>query len=289
MKRVLLGVFFALMLSGLASAECTLNAKLINQDPYPATPGDYVDVVFQLDGVSNPECGEVTFTLIQNFPFSLDPGVDASETINAGTYSKDFSSFLLVPYKIRVDKDALDGDNKIEVRYSSKVQAGQSISKVTSFVINVQDQRTDFEVSIKDYNPATNTITFEILNVGENDVEALTVDIPKQDNIDVKGSSRNIVGSLDSNEDTSFSFEATPSDGDITMQISYTDSVNQRRSVEKSVYFDSSYFDDRVRDKKSNSWIWYVVVIVVLLALYIWYRIRKKRKHKHHLHHHENR
>ena len=48
-------VIAIIFLSSNVSAVCNLDASLINQDPYPAIPGDYVTIVFQLAGVENPD------------------------------------------------------------------------------------------------------------------------------------------------------------------------------------------------------------------------------------------
>ena len=74
MKRGIIYLLLSLMLISFANAEsCNLNAKLINQDPYPAMPGEYVELVFQLTGVENPECGNIGFSVMEEFPFSLNP------------------------------------------------------------------------------------------------------------------------------------------------------------------------------------------------------------------------
>src|SRR3989344_1655108 len=281
-------VFLVLFSAALGSAvACTLSASMINQDPYPAIPGDYVKVVFQLDGVSNPGCGKVVFELIEKFPFSLDPGQNSTITLRGGTFASDFKSSLVAPYKIRVSPDAMDGDNPIEVRFYSGFETSESFSQTKQFNITVQDVRTDFELSIRDYQSATNTLTFEILNIGEHDVEALTIEVPEQENIRIKGTNRNIVGSLDSNEDTTFTFEAIPRDGEIRLKILYTDETNERREKEETVRFSSEYFTGRVSDQKSTSWLVYVLIIVVLIiAIYIWRRNKKKKHMQLHKHHH---
>ena len=46
---------------------------MLNQDPYPAVPGEYVNVVFQIEGVENSKCDEVYFDLIADYPIRLDP------------------------------------------------------------------------------------------------------------------------------------------------------------------------------------------------------------------------
>lgn len=257
-----------------ASAEiCKLAPTLINQDPYPVIPGEPVKVVFQITGVSNPLCGDISVKLIKEFPFTLDNAYVPEVSIKAGTFVKNFQSFWLVPYKIKIDEDALEGPAPLSIEVSS------STSKATyDFDIEIDDVRTDFELSVKEYNPSTNTLTFQILNIGENDVEALTVDIPSQDNLDVKGSARNIVGSLDSNDDTTFSFEAIPKDGDLRLIITYTDTINERRTIEKIASFDSNLFNGRASKDEGRSIWFYITLIIIVVWIVRWYLGRKKPK-----------
>jgi len=288
---VIVGIFLlnvGFVSAASSSGACQIGVALVNQDPYPAVPGDYVKIVFQLTGVDNPDCGKITFAVNGVFPFSLDPGVPKEFVVRSGIYSKDFPSFYLAPFKLRVDKDALDGDNVLSASYSTSVGANDLVFE-KDFNISVQDLRGDFEVSVKDYDSSTNTISFDILNVGENNVGALTVDVPKQDNFAVKGSSRNIVGSLDANEDTSFSFEGIPKDGDINLKISYTDKINVRREIDKTVHFDSSYFRGRVKDQQKTSYWWYVGGIVVVVGVIWWFRRRAKKRKEKAMNHHKER
>lgn len=281
MKKRVFGILmfaFLLQFIVLASAAdtCDLTATLLNQDPHPAIPGEAVKVVFQIEGVSDPDCGDVKITLIESFPFKLDPAYDASVLVQSGTYVRNFGSFLLVPYKLRIDGDALEGSNILELDVSSKT------GTITyPFDIEVEELRTDFEISIKEYNPKTSILTFQILNIGENDIEALTIDIPDQEFLEVKGSSRNIVGSLDSNDDTTFSFEAKPKDGDFRLIVTYTDSINERRTLEKIVGFNSKLFDGRAGEDTGMSFWFYITLIIVVVLVFRWWRNRKKRK-KHH-------
>jgi hypothetical protein len=295
MKKVMIGIFgfivlisFVFVIQGVSADACALSTKLISQDPYPAIPGEEMKVVFQVNGLGNPQCGQVTLTFVEKFPFTLVPGQSATVTAQGGQV-QNFGSFLLAPFKVKVNADALDGDNALEIKYASSQgsRAGSFTNK--EFNISVEDVRTDFEVSIKDYVKGTQTLTFEILNTGEHDVEALTIDIPKQDNIAVKGSSRNIVGSLDSNEDTTFSFEAIPKNGEINLVILYTDEINVRRQLEKSVVYDSSYFTGRARDSGGTGTGTYIIIFVIIVAIvwYFWRRHKKKKEahRKKHLHH----
>jgi hypothetical protein len=283
MKKDVMIVLLLMLSISFATAEaCNLQVSLLNQDPYPAVPGDYVKLVFQIDGVANPECGDVIFQLSEKYPISLDPGQSNEVTITSGTYTKDHSSFLMAPYTVRVDDNALDGDNAIEVSFANSRSGVVPSFQTKEFNLNVENVKADFEVFVKDYNYNTKEITFQILNTDENDVFALTVELPNQNNLVVKGSSRNIVGDLDSNDYTTTTFEATPKDGQITMKIIYTDAINVRRTVMKTVSFDSTYFTGRVADVKKSptgtivAW----VVIVAVVGYYFFRKYQKKKKAK---------
>jgi len=280
MKKVVIPILFALslfLIPLINAAPCELDVSMINQDPYPAIPGDYVKVVFQIDGIENPECGIVTFEIKENYPFSLDPNVTNKVTVNAGTYSRSYSSFYLATYKLRVNEDALEGNNPIEVVYGKTT--GPEILK--EFDIYIEDTKADFEVHVKDYSYITAELTFEILNIENVDVEALTIEIPKQEGIQVKGANKKVIGDLDSNEYTTADFEMVLPEGEteITLKIIYTDSINVRREITKQVTFDSSYFSGRNGTQKSSKW-WIYVLVIAVVAWFAWRQIKKNKLKK---------
>lgn len=278
MKKDVTLVLLLLLSVGFASAACDLDATLLNQDPYPAVPGDYVKLVFQVEGLDSPDCNDITFNLLSDYPIEFDPGESGLRTFKKLNYIKDYQANLLIPYEVRINKDALDGTIPIEARVQSKGDA--PITK--TFDLEVDDVRAEFEISVKDYNYATNEITIEVLNIEASDIEALTIEIPKQDIIKIKGSNRVVVGDLDSNEYTSADFEASLSDGDFKVNLIYSDTINTRRTVEKTVTFDSSYFTNRKADQKTapgtGTYIFYAAII--LLVGYWIYRKVKKSKDK---------
>lgn len=270
-------VLIALMFSmTLAIAEpCDINATLLNQDPYPAVPGDYVKIVFQVENLDNPECGDIIFSLHEEYPITFDPDETGIRNVADVDYLKDYKSSLLIPYEVRIDENALNGQNPVEI---SVVHKGQSpVSK--TFYIEVDDVRADFEVYVKEYNYATDEITLEILNIAEADVEALTIEIPKQDIIEIKGSNRLVVGDLDSNEYTTADFEASPSNGEFKINLIYSDTINTRRTVEKMVSYDSSYFTNRIADQKTTSKTTYVIWAAIIIFA-IWFIVKKIKKKK---------
>ncbi|MBU3924130.1 MAG: hypothetical protein KJ592_04385 [Nanoarchaeota archaeon] len=280
MKKGVMILLLLLSVNLTSALACNLDVTLLNQDPYPAVPDDYVKLVFQVDGIDSTDCNDITFNLLADYPIEFDPGKSGLRTFKKVDYIKDFESTLLIPYKVRVDAEALDGTNPIEVSIQSRGDAPQ----IKSFDIEVEDVRADFEVHVKDYSYETNEITIEILNIESSDIEALTVEIPKQERIDVKGSNRILVGDLDSNEYTTADFEATIDDGEFKINLIYSDAINERRTLEKTISFDSSYFKGRKADQSTTSTGTYIFYLaIVAIGIYFIYRkINKKKKAHHH-------
>lgn len=272
----ILATVFLFSMTIIASAEmCNLVPVLLNQDPYPATQGEYVKLAFQLQGIENPDCGRVSFELLNKYPIIFDPNTTAKYEIDAGTFKKDYSPYSILTYKVRVDKDAVDGDNPIEVEY---LYSGSGVKITKQFNLNIGDSMANFEVFVKDYSYTTKVLSLEILNYGKSKVQAILVEIPKQEGINLTGANKNIAGDLDANEYTSVDFTATPLDGATQVLISYTDSAGIRRSVTKQVAFDSSYFIGTKPSSSSSSWKIVLAVVVILLIIYYFYKRSKKKK-----------
>ena len=271
-------ILIALLMFSMISvyaASCDLEVSLVNQDPLLAIPGESVKLVFQIDGIENPECKTVEFELLENYPITLESGQVAKYSIQSGTYTQNYQSFFMAPYTVIVDKDAIDGDSLIEVKYR---YGGNQEYITKQFNIEIEDVRADFEVYVEDYDSTTNTLTFEILNTAESDVEALTIEIPEQENVQIRGSNINIVGDLDSNEYTTADFKAVPKDGNITLLISYSDQINERRTTEKTVIYNGKYFSYTDSASKGGAGGWVILIITIAVVVYLVYKRKKKKK-----------
>ncbi len=273
MKKVVIFLIVFCLISSLVEAEeCDLDVFLINQDPYPAIPGEYVKIVFQVTGIENPKCENLYFELLPDYPLKFDPDSQTKYEIKGGTYVNRFLSYAQFPFKVRVDEDALDGENPIRVKFSPK----KKFYFIKEFNLTVEEVKADFEMFVKNYNKETKEMTIEVLNIGKNDVEAVALDIPSQENITIKGARRYIVGDLDSNEYSSAEFKAIPKDGTFQVKIFYTDSIGKRRILTKVLEFSSESFEEKEETKKIP-WQVYFIVGIVIVGVYWIYR-RKKRK-----------
>ncbi len=279
MKKEFIILFLTILTVSFTSAICSLDATLVNQDPYPAIPGEYVDVVFQLTGLENPECGEVSFRVVENFPFSLDEGTQNKITVESSTHTQEFKPFLLAPYKLKVDKNSLDGKNPIKVKYA-KNGLDEKSNFQEKFNITIEDARVDFEIHIEDYSQQTKELTLEILNTGKYDVEAVTLEIPEQENIKIIGSNRQIIGDIYSNEDDRAIIKAITKEGKIKLDILYIDKIGERRKVQKEVYFNPKNFEPIEEESKLSPTLALIIGILIPIIIYFVYNWNKKRKNK---------
>lgn len=280
MKKGIIALLCVIAIAGLASASCDLSVNLLNQDPYPAVPGEHVKAVFQVIGSETTDCREFYLEVMPEYPFSVESSDEKTITFG-GNYIRGYSSYVLKAYKLIVDKNALDGDQKLKILYGFKESDGSGADLMKEFDINVQDTLTEFDVSIQDYASATNTITFGIINIGKYDVDSLTLEIPEQENLKMKGGNPVIIGSLNSNDDTTANVVAIPKAGEITVRLNYNDQNDVRRTAEKTVYMTQELIENGTATKQAKSTYYYLFWLLVLaIVIFLVYRYYKKKKEK---------
>lgn len=95
-----------------------IDATLMNQDPYPAEPNTYVEILVKFENNGMDNVNDFMTEVIPEYPFSLDPGSNGVVKIGNIEGLQEDGEAIFVKYKIRVDKDAIDGDNSIKIRYT---------------------------------------------------------------------------------------------------------------------------------------------------------------------------
>jgi hypothetical protein len=159
-NKILLAIMF-IVLVGLVSAEpvprygavvirdevtyglLDPDTNMVNQVPDPVEPGGYVEVRFKVENIGAETVENLVFELLPQYPFSLDRGSKAVKMVGDIVYQAGDEAYILY-YKLRVDKDAIEGNNPIKVRYS--IDSGLTWSS-KEFHVRVQTQ--DAMVSIE--------------------------------------------------------------------------------------------------------------------------------------------
>ena len=277
-----------------SSVPCNPDVTIVNQDPSPAIPNSYVKLIFEVTGLGN--CDGYTVRLNPEYPFSLDPDENATYKITGNPFAEGYQNTWMVPYKIRVAEDALEGEYKLKLIYQEGVSEEFSSYAQKNFNITVSDVQTDFATVIQDTSGTQ--VSVGIVNTGRNTANSLIVGIPEQENFAATGTNEQIVGNLASGDYTIVSFnvaatnqrnlgarnasrppsqETNPENPKmLKIKLDYTDIIGKRRSVIKEVKFESSSASgnastftrtSRTSTNSSSSAWWYVAGIIVLLAI----------------------
>jgi hypothetical protein len=99
------------------SKDVDVRVSFVNQDPDPAEPGKYVDVRFNFENEGADQAKDVVIELLPEYPFSLEPGKSAIKNLGA-LYARQLGeTAVTVKYKLRIDKNAVEGENELKLRY----------------------------------------------------------------------------------------------------------------------------------------------------------------------------
>ncbi|MFW5745978.1 MAG: COG1361 S-layer family protein [Nanoarchaeota archaeon] len=103
---------------GREAAGADIRVSLLNQMPDPVSAGRYVDVKYQILNVGNAPVSNFTIQIEDQFPFSIDNTDDAVKEIGSIGKLQFEEQGIIVEFRVRVDPNAIDGDNELRVAYS---------------------------------------------------------------------------------------------------------------------------------------------------------------------------
>ena len=211
---------------------------LINQEPDPAEPGKYVDVRFKFDNNGSGEARNVIVELLPEYPFSLDAEASAARNIGTIQSMQRGDVGIIVKYRLRVDKNAVEGENDLRIRY--KIE-GYSWIEPEEFKVDVQTNDAILSVDSvslgkKSLEPgASNTIKIKV----SNDADSMLKDIKARLElgglpfIPLGSTNEKMIYKIDSRESYEFEFEllANP-DADsgvyqVPLKIAYSDELGK--------------------------------------------------------------
>lgn len=301
---VCLALFASMLLAvvpaGVAAAQISnapdIRVTLVNQDPSSAPPGDYVTLLFKVENMGVNDVKNFKMEILPSYPFSLDQGVSAVQEIGTIKGLQSESNAFQVKYKLRVDKDAINGDNPLTLSWS--YDTGNDNNRQgfgQDFDVSIENPRTDFDAVAQDYSSGTATIA--IANIGSKAASSVIVSIPKQDVFNTMGASASVIGNLDAGDYTIVTFQLAQlgnstaagqrGDRSLTVDIAYTDALGIRRTVEKSVsvgFTGTSSVTGRAiqgsqsQSTLSNGILYIVIGAVGIAAVFVVFKWRTRKK-----------
>ena len=127
---------------GLSSAPVSANTPLLqltllNQDPDPVGPGEYVTLRFRLDNIGQSSIDDIEITFNEAYPFSLDQGVSPIKRVTSLGSLQGGSLGVFFDFRVRVAADAVIGRNEFSISYTGKNQG--RITQTFPVTIRAQD------------------------------------------------------------------------------------------------------------------------------------------------------
>jgi len=285
-----------------STSSANIKINQLKYEPYPVNPGEYFTLWIKAENIGKELTENAVFELIPKFPFSLDTN---EEPIRA--YGKLSSKEpVVMEYKVRVSKNAVEGANEIELRY--KTNSNDDLWIYEEFEIEVADAQTDFDLIIQEIGDSE--VSIAIANTGKNVAYSVIVRVPEQESFQVIGTNGQMVGNLEDGDYTLVGFEIQRKPGirssgeqKLKIQIDYTDNIGERRSLIKELPFNTGsnnmivntnrtlpegmtreemFAQRRVMMQSQQSvyqqwWLW-AVIIAVLFAGWKGFKLYKKKK-----------
>jgi hypothetical protein len=132
-------VYGVRVLSGLTAypirSHYIMKITMINQIPDPAEPGKYVDIRFKFENNGSKVAEDLVAEILPQYPFSLDPGTNAVKSLGSINPRQKGDNGVIVKFRLRVDKDALEGQSEIKLRYKTSENIWITLPE---FKVNIQ-------------------------------------------------------------------------------------------------------------------------------------------------------
>jgi len=273
-----------------STSSANIKINQLKYEPYPVNPGEYLTLWIKAENIGKELTESAIFELVPKYPFSLDSNEDPVR--NYGQLSSEEP--IVMEYKVRVSKNAVEGTNEIELRYKTDLNDGSW--RYEEFEIEVEDAQTDFDLVIQEING--DEVSIAIANTGKNIAYSVIVRIPEQEEYHTVGTNGQMVGNLEDGDYTLVGFEiqkkSRTSEEPLKIQIDYTDNIGERRSMIKSVDFDTGtrelpegvtreqFVEGRmggqVQQPTYQKWWFWAIVIVLVYAGWKGYKAHKRKK-----------
>ena len=138
-------------------------------------------------------------------------------------------------------------------------------------------------------------VAIAIANIGQEDANSVIVKIPEQTRFQTIGTSGQMIGNLDSGDYTLVSFqleEKQNSEGMLNVQIDYTDSIGERRTLIKEIELEMNLGNTLTKSLNSagknfkqkqtsifkSVWFWVITIVIIGIIFKYYKKYQRMRK-----------
>jgi hypothetical protein len=184
-----------------------VKATLLNQDPDPAQPGDYLELRWKVEKLGNEAVDDVRYKLEVEYPFSFDNSDKSEKLIGSWKGYSEEDEFYTLYYKLRVDDDALEDTYTLKLKnthadtelwYTEEYDVRVGEKQETKFVLgNIVTSPIKLTADLKEAE-----IHVDLENIGDADAEAVSVelDMPEGFTASYSGSDRESLGTIEAGQ-----------------------------------------------------------------------------------------
>ncbi len=237
------------------------SAEVIHIDKTMLVPGKQSSLKFTINNVGNSPLRDLTFNWENDDKVILPVGSDNTRYIKY----IEIGEGVDLEYQVIADTNAQPGLYKLNLYLTYEDSISNRTKKISTIAGVYVGGGTDFDIAFSEIT--SSETSFSVANIGSNPAYSVSVIIPEQRSWKVSGSNSVIVGNLNKGDYTVASFKLKSSESTTTsqpmtfrnrtasstgiqgssmqrsmnssetvlMQIAYTDTMGERKAVEKEV------------------------------------------------------
>lgn len=172
-------VMFLISVSSVLSENVPyLTGTFLNQDPDPVSPGGFVDVRWKIENSGDTTASNVIAVIEPEFPFSLYNTENNTQSVGILLPKQDVLETPVVKYRLRVDPNAVEGNNDIKIKFSP--DGGKSfIELISTITVTTSDSAVSVDSVVSNpevIEPGTNaTLKVKIRNTADTVLKEVSV------------------------------------------------------------------------------------------------------------------
>ncbi len=239
--KYIIGIMLIMIisLSGMVFADSggsdVISVSLVNQDPDPATAGNIVELRIGVENKGSEVAENLVLEIIPQYPFEMVPGENPIQEIGTIKPYLDGSDMKIVKYRLRVDRDANEGQYGLEIwEYEEGKRDKIRVEKTITIDVANKESAEIIYIDKVELVPGRQTnMKFTINNVGSAPLRDLTFSWENEDDVILPVGSDNTkyIKYLDVSEKTELSYDviadsnAVPGLYKLQLSLKYDDST----------------------------------------------------------------
>ncbi len=225
-----------------------IKVSLYRQDPDPAEPGQYVELRFNIENLGSATVQKVEVKIEPKYPFTLKKGDSALKTFVSVKSNLVGDDGAIAKYTLLVDKDAVEGEDEIEVYY--RLNDDPRWFKTEPFAVNIRTFDAIISVEKAEVSPQrippgkSGLLNLTLDNMADSILRNVQVKLNFNSSVPLltlDSSNQKTVKVVDRNEriNLQFQLQANPeAEADlyeIPISIRYTDSLGNNYSNQETI------------------------------------------------------